>query len=178
MTGAELGPAEGGFKRIVLPHVVSGSAHTFKNIVGNGGLADVAESSRQMAGDRAATAFDQNCQNVRSIEDHGKRRAFEFLVRNGNWNAEEALDAGLINEIVADETALRDAAQSLAAEIAAGPTLAYGGIKRLFLSSFEQPLEAQLDAEARALAEVSRSDDAWNALNAVLVKEKPAFAGR
>lgn len=108
----------------------------------------------------------------------GHRRAFEFLARNQTWDAEEALEYGLVNEIVADEQALNKRAMALAKELAAGPTLAYGELKRLFLSGQEQSLEAQMELEARALARVSRSDDAWGALNSVLEKNKPSFKGK
>lgn len=107
----------------------------------------------------------------------GHRRAFDFLVRNRTWTAAEALEYGLIGEVVADDAALEATAGALAAELAAGPTLAYGEIKRLFLSGQEQSLESQMELEARALARAARTDDAWHALNAVLNKETPTFRG-
>lgn len=108
----------------------------------------------------------------------GHRRALDFLLRNRTWSAAEALEYGLVNEVVADEGALDAAVSALAAELAAGPTRAYGEIKRLFLSGQEQPLESQMESEARALARAARTDDAWQALNAVLEKQTPTFKGR
>lgn len=107
----------------------------------------------------------------------GSRRALDFLIRNRQWSAQNALDYGLINEIVADEAALRDHAASLAQSLAQGPTRAFGEVKRLLQSSATQTLETQLEDEARAIARCTRTNDAWNALNVVLAKQKPSFRG-
>ena len=61
------------------------------------------------------------------------------------------------------------------ARLAQGPTLAFGEAKNLLLSSPMESLEGQLENEARAMARVTRTDDAWNAMRAVLAKEKPTF---
>ena len=108
----------------------------------------------------------------------GTRRALDFLLGNRMWSADDALAAGLINEIVADEASLRSASHALAQRLAAGPTRAYGEIKRLFDSTFEQSLEAQLEDEAQAIARCTHTDDAWRALNAVLDKQATSFNGR
>ncbi len=108
----------------------------------------------------------------------GQRRALDFLLRNLTWNAEQACRYGLINEVLADEASLRERSHALAHELANGPTLAYGEIKRLMLSTFDQPLETQIELEAQALARMARTDDAWNALQAVARREKAVFAGR
>jgi len=107
----------------------------------------------------------------------GHRRAFEFLVRNQTWSAQQALEYGLINQVVADQEELETTATALARELAAGPTFAIGEIKRLFISNFEQPLEAQMELESRALARASATDDAWSGLTSVLEKSEPTFVG-
>jgi 2-(1,2-epoxy-1,2-dihydrophenyl)acetyl-CoA isomerase len=107
----------------------------------------------------------------------GAARTLDFLLRNRMWSAQQALDFGLVNEIVADETTLRNAALTLATELAGGPTRAYGEIKALIRTSFEQPIETQLEDEAQAIARCTRTNDAWNALNSVLTKQKTTFNG-
>jgi 2-(1,2-epoxy-1,2-dihydrophenyl)acetyl-CoA isomerase len=107
----------------------------------------------------------------------GHRRAYDFLVRNRMWSAAEAQDYGLVSEVVEDHAALRQAADALAAELARGPTLAFGEIKRLLLSAMEQPLEAQLELESQAITRMSRTNDSWGALNDLLAKRKPSFSG-
>jgi len=107
----------------------------------------------------------------------GTGRARSFYLRNQMWSAEEALAHGLVDELVADE-ALAGTAAAIAAELAAGPTLAFGEVKNLLLDSWDRPLEAQLEAEARAMGRTGRSDDAWNAIGATVRKEPVVFARR
>ena len=96
---------------------------------------------------------------------------------NETLNAEEAATCGLINKVVAAD-ALETEAWALARRLAQGPTLAYGEAKNLMLSSPTESLEGQLELEARAMARVTSTEDAWNAMRAVLAKQKPAFEGR
>ncbi len=56
------------------------------------------------------------------------------------------------------------------------PTLAYGEIRCLLLSTFEQSLASQPEGEARA--RTGRFDDPWSALNAVLGNQTPVFEAR
>jgi len=107
----------------------------------------------------------------------GSRRASQFLLLNETLTAQQAVDAGLINRVVEPE-ALADEAMALAHRLAHGPTLAYGETKNLLLQSSTETLEAQLENEARAMARVTRTDDAWNAMRAMLAKQKPTFEGR
>jgi 2-(1,2-epoxy-1,2-dihydrophenyl)acetyl-CoA isomerase len=79
---------------------------------------------------------------------------------------------------VVEPEALDAEAGALARRLAQGPTRAFGEAKNLLLSSPAESLEGQLENEARAMARVARTDDAWNAMRAVLAKQKPTFAGR
>jgi 2-(1,2-epoxy-1,2-dihydrophenyl)acetyl-CoA isomerase len=107
----------------------------------------------------------------------GLRRAAEFFMRNQTWTAAQALKYGLINQVGADGE-LQDAAMLLARELASGPTLAFGEIKNLLLSTMEQPVESQMEQEARAVARITRSEDCWNAVQSGLAREKASFSGR
>lgn len=107
----------------------------------------------------------------------GTRRATEFLLRNETWDAETAAANGLITEVVEDD-ALRDAAWALARQLASGPTVSFGEMKRLFLSGAEESLETQLELEARSMVKVTRTQDTRNAIQAVAAKQKPTFEGR
>jgi 2-(1,2-epoxy-1,2-dihydrophenyl)acetyl-CoA isomerase len=106
----------------------------------------------------------------------GSRRATAFYLRNQTWIAEEAADYGLVSEVV-DDDLLADTASALAAELAAGPTRSYGEVKGLLASSWDQPLDAQLELEARAMARTVRTEDTWNAITAVAANKKPTFVG-
>jgi 2-(1,2-epoxy-1,2-dihydrophenyl)acetyl-CoA isomerase len=107
----------------------------------------------------------------------GQARAKRFLMMRETLSAEQALAAGLIDEIVpADDLAARSA--EVAEGLAAGPTRAFGELKRLFVSVGDTSLETQLELEALALARCSGTADAREAITAFAEKRKPRFEGR
>jgi len=106
----------------------------------------------------------------------GVRRAAEFFMRNQMWDAGTALEAGLLSHVVDDEM-LGEASWALAHELARGPTKAFGEIKNLLLSTWSLPIEAQMEQEARAIARVARTEDAWHGICEVAVRRKPTFVG-
>ncbi len=106
----------------------------------------------------------------------GDRRTRELMLTNRVLKASEAEEWGIINRVVADGTVL-EAAQELAGELAAGPTLAYGAVKTLLNGTFEQTLESQMELEARAIAEMSVTDDGQEGINAFVTKRQPDFKG-
>lgn len=101
----------------------------------------------------------------------GQQRARAFYLRDQTWTAEQALEYGLVDEVHDDE-ALPAAARALAAELAGGPTHAYGEVKNLLLSTSEQSLEGQLELEARAMVRTARSDATWDAIQAMVAKTR------
>ncbi len=107
----------------------------------------------------------------------GSRRAAEFVMLNQTWSAQQAADAGLVSRLVEND-ALEREALALAQQLAAGPTRTFGETRRLLLSTFDQPLDTQLELEARAIARCAKTEDSWNAITAVLAKQKPSFEGR
>jgi 2-(1,2-epoxy-1,2-dihydrophenyl)acetyl-CoA isomerase len=107
----------------------------------------------------------------------GVARARRFLLLNEILSAEEALAAGLVDKVVNEEQ-LMDQATAIAINLASGPTLAYGEVKRLFLSASSRAPAAQMEEEAQALAKIARTKDAQEGLQAFLVKRKPVFSGQ
>jgi 2-(1,2-epoxy-1,2-dihydrophenyl)acetyl-CoA isomerase len=107
----------------------------------------------------------------------GLARARRFLLLNETLNASQALDAGLADEVVSAEAVI-DRARDLAKQFAAGPTRAYGEIRRLLLTASDQPLETQLELEAQALSRMAGSEDAREGLTAFHEKRRPVFVGR
>ncbi len=61
----------------------------------------------------------------------GRKRAKEMWYLNRKYSAQEALDRGLVNEVVPAGTAVQRA-QELAAEIATRSPMAIGGLKAAF----------------------------------------------
>jgi 2-(1,2-epoxy-1,2-dihydrophenyl)acetyl-CoA isomerase len=106
----------------------------------------------------------------------GDRRARELMLTNRLLKAEEALDWGIVNQVVADEAVLATAT-ALARELASGPTLAFGAVKTLLNGTFDQTLESQMELEARAIAEASVSADGREGIRAFIEKRKPEFKG-
>lgn len=107
----------------------------------------------------------------------GLGRARKFLLLNETLTASQALGAGLVDEVV-EVNQLHARAQEVASQLALGPPLAIGEMRRLFLSAQESSLETQLELEAQALARVASTDDAREGLTAFAAKRKPAFKGR
>jgi 2-(1,2-epoxy-1,2-dihydrophenyl)acetyl-CoA isomerase len=107
----------------------------------------------------------------------GLRRATELYLTNRVLSAVEALEWGLVNRVV-PAAALRDEAGALAARFAQGPTRAYGGVKKLMLTTLQESLEGQMERESRQIAELSMTADSVEGVRAFLDKRAPRFGGR
>lgn len=104
----------------------------------------------------------------------GLRRANEFIFTNRMLTAEEAMGWGLVTE-VADDDSLMRRAQDCAAQLADGPQQAYGRIKDMLRDSLTTSLEAQMETEARFLAQSAQSPDGQAGMTAFLNKQSPRF---
>src|SRR5246500_3798811 len=80
----------------------------------------------------------------------GPRRAAELYLRNRPIDAAEALQGGLINEIVPAEK-LRSRAEAVARELANGPTWGFARMRALLRDSWRNDLSTQLQAETEAI---------------------------
>lgn len=103
----------------------------------------------------------------------GRRRALELFLTNRVLTADEALEWGLVNQVVEDAELLAQA-RALAARFAAGPTESYGAVKRL-ISSSDPGLEAQMAAEGRAISAQSIHPNGIEGVHAFLEKRKPVY---
>ena len=106
----------------------------------------------------------------------GSRRALELMLTNRVIGSAEALAWGLVNRVVPDDK-LAEASESLARKLATGPTLAFGGVKKLLLSSANESLETQMELEARAISDAARTSDAQEGVQAFLAKRSAKFTG-
>lgn len=91
--------------------------------------------------------------------------------------ADDAAQMGLIWASVPDD---RFAAEwkTRAAQIANGPTLAYGAVKRAMRQSLTNDLDAQLEVEARLQGEMGATRDFREGVMAFLEKRPAKFQGR
>ena len=78
----------------------------------------------------------------------GLKRALELTVTNRVLSAQEALDWGLITEVVPDDE-LTARAEAVAVHFAGGPTQAYAAAKRLLHTSLEHSFETHLARRGR-----------------------------
>lgn len=106
----------------------------------------------------------------------GLSRAKRFLLLSETLTATEAHAVGLVDFVHPAETLMAEA-EALARRLAAGPTLAYGEIKRTIMTARTETFETQLEHEAQALARIAATDDAWEGLSAFGARRKPVFRG-
>ncbi len=107
----------------------------------------------------------------------GLRRALEIALLGEALSASEAERLGLINRVL-PAADLDAAVQQLAQRLAAGPTVAYGHMRRLMRASFDHDLPTQLQAEAAAFAQCGHTADLPEGIEAFFAKRAPAFQGR
>lgn len=107
----------------------------------------------------------------------GTAKAKELLFFPRTVPAEEALELGLATEVVPDEE-LADRVAEVARTLAAGPTLAYGAVRRAVAFSAGHGLTDSLDLEEELMTRTGTSEDHRAAVDAFLAKEKPRFSGR
>jgi 2-(1,2-epoxy-1,2-dihydrophenyl)acetyl-CoA isomerase len=103
----------------------------------------------------------------------GARRAMELMLMNRVLTAQEALSWGLVNRVAADAKVL-DEALAIAAQLAAGPTRAFGKVKRLVAQSLGG-FESQMVLEAETIAAQAASAEGAEGITAFLEKRPPAF---
>jgi 2-(1,2-epoxy-1,2-dihydrophenyl)acetyl-CoA isomerase len=107
----------------------------------------------------------------------GTRRAMDMVLLNRKLDAREALEWGLVNQVV-DDDALPDAIADLAEKLRDGPTRAYGNARRLIRESFNTAIATQLEAEGSSIIEMAGTEDFREGVTAFIDKRQPAFRGR
>ena len=107
----------------------------------------------------------------------GRAKALELLYFPRTLSAEESLDLGLATKVVpADELASEAAA--FAGRLAAGPTLAFGAVRRSVTFSAGHDFESSVAFEGEMMSLTGATRDHRHAVEAFMAKEKPAFEGR
>ena len=106
----------------------------------------------------------------------GAARAFDWLTTGRRLTAAEALQWGLVSEVV-PAAELADRAHEVAELFAAMPTRAVWETKRLLDGAETATLEEQLETEAWTQAELVRTSDFTEGVAAFLEKREAAFTG-
>lgn len=107
----------------------------------------------------------------------GLRKALEIALLADTIDAHEALRLNLVNQVV-PAADLASATQALAQRLAAGPTQAYGRIKRLLRESADRDLPSQMNAEREAFHQSMKTQDFAEGVAAFLRKRAPTYQGR
>lgn len=107
----------------------------------------------------------------------GVAKAKELLLMPRTVRADEALELGIASQVVpADDFAAT--VQTLAGQLASGPTKAYGAIRRAVEFSATHTLAESLAHEAELMSATGSTADHKAAVDAFLAKDKPVFEGR
>ncbi len=107
----------------------------------------------------------------------GQAKALELMYFPRTVGSEEALELGLATRVVPAD-ALAEEVRLLARQLAAGPTVAFGAIRRSVGYSAGHDLVSSLGVEAEMMAMTGATEDHRNAVDAFIAKEKPLFEGR
>ena len=105
----------------------------------------------------------------------GFRRAAEKLLFGDSFGAEEALQMGLINRVVAVAD-LPAFVQAQAAKLAAMPAASLRATKRLMKADGRAALEARITEENQAFSAMLRAPEAREAFAAFFEKRRPDFS--
>ena len=106
----------------------------------------------------------------------GYRRALEMAITNPILSAAQARDLAIVTHVVPDADLLPKA-REFAEQLAAGPTLAFGGIKRLLLEAANNKLETQMARETDWISQMARTKDGREGIAAFVAKRAPKFNG-
>ncbi|MGG1677183.1 enoyl-CoA hydratase/isomerase family protein [Neobacillus sp. NRS-1170] len=106
----------------------------------------------------------------------GMHKAAELIFTGKNLSAQEALDYGLINEVVSDGQAL-EKGRELAMLLANGPTKTFGIAKRILHQAPHLSLENVLDLEALGQSVIFQTRDLKEGIEAFIEKRIPKFEG-
>lgn len=104
----------------------------------------------------------------------GLRRAQELMLTNRVLTAREALDWGLVTQVVAYED-LMSSAREIAIKLAKGSAGANAAVKKLLLISFTNSLETQMEIEGREISARAVSVDGCEGIAAFVEKRSPNF---
>ena len=106
----------------------------------------------------------------------GQGRASELLFTGRAMSAQEGATWGFFNSLH-DSDALLAAAQSVARDLAEGPSFAHGMTKTMLSQEWSMTIDQAIEAEAQAQALCMLTEDFRRAYEAFAAKSKPVFEG-
>jgi enoyl-CoA hydratase/3-hydroxyacyl-CoA dehydrogenase len=106
----------------------------------------------------------------------GESRAKQIVLTADRFDAEEMAEFGFVNEVV-DNDEFDERAHELAADLASGPPIAQGFLKRAMLKG-RVDQEAGLEIESQAFGHLINTDDLMEGITAFTADEEPEFEGK
>lgn len=107
----------------------------------------------------------------------GLVRARELMLRGRILSGAEAAEWGLVTRAIPDKR-LDDEALATARELAAGPTIAFGEMRRMLADALSVDLAVGLAAELDAFPRCGATADAREGIAAFAERRAPRFGGR
>ena len=107
----------------------------------------------------------------------GRQKALDLMLRGTTLAPQDALAAGIVDEVVPAAELLEKALARVRA-YAAGPTFAIGRIKQAVAQGLGMRLDEGLKLERQLLTELFKSEDAKEGVTAFVEKRKPSYKGR
>jgi 2-(1,2-epoxy-1,2-dihydrophenyl)acetyl-CoA isomerase len=104
----------------------------------------------------------------------GIRRTQQLMLTNRTLSAAEALDWGLLTEVVPDAE-LPARAEALAQDMAATSRTSNSTVKKLLLDTYRTGLEEQMELEGRYIRDSAQSADGQEGIAAFVAKRAPVF---
>jgi 2-(1,2-epoxy-1,2-dihydrophenyl)acetyl-CoA isomerase len=104
----------------------------------------------------------------------GLRRTQELMLTNRTLTAAEALDWGVLTEVVPDAD-LATRTEELATQMAATSRTSNGAVKRLLLGTYRTGFEEQLELESQQIKASAQSADGQEGIAAFVGKRAPVF---
>ncbi len=105
----------------------------------------------------------------------GLGRAKNTIMRGRRISAEEALDWGILSEIVPDGE-LDAAIEDLAADLASRPQIPLASVKKVLNTVGDTPLHVGLELEGQAFEKIRFGPEFEHGVDAFLEKKKPDFS--
>ena len=107
----------------------------------------------------------------------GAPKAREIILTGDQISAKDALDIGLVNQVVPEGRLLKEAV-GLAKKIAIRPQIAVKLILRAIKEGVEKDLISGLELEAQLFGQISQTQDMREGVQAFVEKRQPKFQGR
>lgn len=107
----------------------------------------------------------------------GTGKAMELYLADQPISAQQALDAGLVNQVL-PAAELDRYTLEFATKLGQGPTVAFGRVKAMFDNSWDASLTGQLDLETESISGITLTADFQEGIKAFVEKRSPRFQGR